>query len=802
MISTLGRFSAPLVAVVALAGLVPLGCGEPVREDRTITWSAEGKGVGFQHGEQGVFVADKEGGKLEKVFQPDPDVIATSTPLWSPKGRRMIFTTARSAVEGAPTQGAALWNGGEPDPAGNLYLGVPIVYTCWLRGEEEGAKPLKLFEAKCDHAGYVAANLAVRWHPMGDRILYVDQTTDGRHALLAYELETKASQQFFPHEAQALVFDWSPGGDQLACVLGTPGNGSDRDGIWIGSPDREDWWHVPETRELARAELPSLLERLRASRPAWTPDGARFAFVTQLPGQPGGRPGDSRLRIGTVADRRVEEAAKESAEILDLHWSPRGERLGLVRGGPEPSLHTWSPAAGRSGSLNTQPMRRFAGWCATGDHLAYVVPDAIPGADGPLWSFLLTPDPLARDAVVIADGAGQGAGKPVFSGLRVTFPHWSPTEDTLSLWCTFSPSHRSSLSRMLGGGLRPGDPAAILDARTGSLSWMTISPQEEAQVGHYHLLKRQYNEAMRRYQLAEKADPEPGPKTAAQWVNRLLSPRGIDVFQYLCLTKLGRHEEARAQLERFRRSYPPRPPATPQDGSNAARPGFPLDQPWFQEALKPDGLFARLLQDLYIAEVLLSVDAAEDGRRFFRAIVDSGAAEPDSVRLSAAVVLSQILLIERRHDDYTDLATEVIAPMLLKVRGARPAQTTPEALDLVRQFPDVVGGLTMLPLMSKPFLDAVSAERVGSLVSHWEALRVRLTDDRARLAVDLALEASYRRLCREPERLEAAERLQRNPASLGADLARGVSDEMLQSLRGIVSGAGFGLAATPAPGVR
>ena len=128
------------------------------------------------------------------------------------------------------------------------------------------------------------------------------------------------------------------------------------------------------------------------------------------------------------------------------------------------TLHVWNRALGLSAALDTRPVRRFAGWCAAGDHLAYVVPDPRRGADRPLWSFLLVPDPLARDAVVIADGAGDGgrAGKTVFSGLRVTFPHWSPSssDDVLSLWCTFSPSHRSVVARFLGGGLRSGDPAA------------------------------------------------------------------------------------------------------------------------------------------------------------------------------------------------------------------------------------------------------------------------------------------------------------------------------------------------------
>src|SRR3979409_60923 len=72
------------------------GCGQPVREDRSINWSRDGASVGFQHGQEGVFLADKDGGKLTKIFQPDPNVIATSTPIWSPAGKQVLFTTAVS----------------------------------------------------------------------------------------------------------------------------------------------------------------------------------------------------------------------------------------------------------------------------------------------------------------------------------------------------------------------------------------------------------------------------------------------------------------------------------------------------------------------------------------------------------------------------------------------------------------------------------------------------------------------------------------------------------------------------------
>src|SRR5262249_19505731 len=160
----------------------------------------------------------------------------------------------------------------------------PVVYQCWLDepNSAERAGPRALFEAACDHVGYVAANLAIRWHPKGDRVLFVKRVTPGRHGLFEVDLAGGTERQVFPYTAEALIFDWTPDG-RLCCVLGSTGADRADDGVWLGRPEAADWWHVPHSGRLARAELPSLLEQLRATRPAWTSDGARFAFVTHLP---------------------------------------------------------------------------------------------------------------------------------------------------------------------------------------------------------------------------------------------------------------------------------------------------------------------------------------------------------------------------------------------------------------------------------------------------------------------------------------------------------------------------------------
>ena len=152
MAAPIGRtvFRLPGPRALVLLGLVFLlaGC-DAVQEDRTIEFSAEADSVGFQHGDQGVFVADKDGGGLKKVFQPGADVLATSTPLWSPtgaaadlhdgpRGRRRC---GRSGLGRRRQLRGLLRRRTDPDPAGDaLYPGARRLHLLAAgRGERRAA---------------------------------------------------------------------------------------------------------------------------------------------------------------------------------------------------------------------------------------------------------------------------------------------------------------------------------------------------------------------------------------------------------------------------------------------------------------------------------------------------------------------------------------------------------------------------------------------------------------------------------------------------------------------------------------
>src|SRR5262249_49253567 len=137
-----------------------------------------------------------------------------------------------------------------------------------------------------------------------------------------------------------------------------------------------------------------------------------------------------------------------------------------------------------------------------------------------------------------------------------------------------------------------------------------------------------------------------------------LAGRDFTFFQYYCLTKLGRTEETRAKLAQFRAAASRLLTAARGAAANA-----PLPAAGEEAKEDTDLLGARLMRDGYVAEVFLSLIAPEEGRLFFRKAL--AAAKSDDERLGPALMLSQLLLLEKKHAEYAELVTETLRPLLL-----------------------------------------------------------------------------------------------------------------------------------------
>lgn len=788
-----------LIAGSILLTLSLIGCADPVREDRTVEFSRDGSQVAFQHGDEGVYVASADGKGVEKIFQPDASVLATSRPLASPADGRLIFTTAQPLESEPP-----------PPPRTNQPLVAegrvdwkrPVRYTCWLRSEAKRDQPAavnKVFEARCDHIGYVTAGLAVRWHPDGQHIVYC-ASLDGdssRHAIFEFDIATAKSRRIFPHAANAVICDWTPAGSHLVCVVGDiPNRNAARatspppagiSGTWIGHPaDNKSWWRVPGSERLAEGELPSVIEMLRASRPAWTRDDKQFALVVQKP--PTTPPGKITHELQRVdfASRAITKLAESEGPITDLYWSPDGQRLGYLQHDTagEAKLNILDPDGQTSPLPSKESPRKFAGFDTTGRNVAYIVPSRNDlHLESKHWALLLIPARLARDSVRIAPADASVEGTEIFSGLRVTFPLWSPTEEKLSLWLTFMPRYISLLT-MAGQwtpgfrpwGLWPGDPAATIDTKTGTIAWMAVSPQEELQIGHYHLLKRNNEEAWKWYAKArEKLPVSKPPANWQEFLNRLGSPENSQPFEAICLQRLGRPAEAAARWADFEQNFYPAPPVVRNPGEP-----IPLDE-HAADAVANDlltqifgpqtELMKPFLKDLFLAEVFLSVDGLDEALAHFRRPAPE--AETDEFAFSRAVVLAQLLLIARDHEEYFKHCTDVVAPLALKLwipdKAGQPNDTNNLALQMT-------AGLCLAPLFRSEFIEQLPKEMVEQQIVAWKQLAQEHDSGLPAAAIDLVLRAAAPKLDDKATEKQVAEHLAANPAAQQIFAGRPIDD--------------------------
>lgn len=770
MFSELRKLPLPLFVSLLLAS-----CTAHVLEDRTIHFAADGGQVAFQHGRDGLFVAETENAEPTKIFQPDANTIAVSAPMWSPTDKRLIFTTAKSAD---PREASRDELPAEPDPEGKLHSGGKALYTCWLRTEPKIGQPLNvpLFTVPVGHPGYVAANLAVRWHPEGQHLLYLKQDENGQHGLHLLDLQTNSSHPVFPHTGDDLVFDWTPDKSHLVCAISDKNDASSKKGLWIGKPGAEQWWHVPDSAECGCGGL----EDLRAARPVWTNESSRFTFV----GKRASKDKQSAvytLHLGDLAARTVTTIHRSEKTFRDLHWRPDGKRLGFLCGEPTGVFHLADVEKNKDRARGSQEFCNFVGWDASGDQLAFVAHQPLPHDPATSWAFLLLPDIRARNRVLIASDAEPAQTKAVFSGLQVTFPQWSPKEAKLSLWATFRPPYRSSLSHLLELGadkqdplrgliLRPGDPALVLDPSTGERHWKAINAREKIQVGHYHLLHGEYAEAWKWYE--QSGAPNADDRSPRQFVRRFVQGRDSLFFQAVCLDKLGRAEEARNKRRLFEETFLP-------DLSDAVKPpAVNQPRPFGAADIQPSAEQLRHWRDLYVAEVFLSLDALEDGERYFRASLKAATTEAD--RLSNALVLTQFLLLRDKQEEYAELATDTVLPLLLRAWKPRtPSNNPQQPANLLLAYSD---GLSLLPLFSSEFLGRLSDKQVRSLVPRWRKQQAAADDDVKRLGIDLFLAAAAPRLDRHDEQHAAILRIAANPARSEILGDKGTT-ELIESVR-------------------
>jgi hypothetical protein len=160
--------------------------------------------------------------------------------------------------------------------------------------------------------------------------------------------------------------------------------------------------------------------------------------------------------------------------------------------------------------------------------------------------------------------------------------------------------------------------------------------------------------------------------------------------------------------------------------------------------------------------MFLSLDAVAEGEAFFRTALAEAADDHD--RLSASLMLAQLLLLQGKHAAYARLATETLAPRLPLLFE--------ESRRLGGQFEGFMVNASgqlclfaLLPLAAPGFVVSLDRDEVARLLPRWQRLRDQITQDQLRRCIDLVLHALHGRLGQEKEQHEVAARFNRELAA-------------------------------------
>src|SRR5206468_3734683 len=104
----------------------------------------------------------------------------------------------------------------------------------------------------------------------------------------------------------------------------------------------------------------------------------------------------------------------------------------------------------------------------------------------------------------------------------------------------------------------------------------------------------------------------------------------------------------------------------------------------------------------------LNVDAAADGEAYFHAGMSEAGGYHQ--RLSSGLMLTQLLLAQRKYGEYTDLMTDTVLPLLLKVWQPGPTVRLQDAGP--RSELELFAGLTLLPLFAPEFVAQLPEQQV------------------------------------------------------------------------------------------
>lgn len=382
--------------------LMPAGGGWPVTLTSTegnksgISWSPDGKDLAFVS-QGSIWVVPVSGGAPHRLTNTppgpgDPRQAADRAPVWSPKGRWILFQSGRRGtssllVVSADSESTNFLTGphdeagdGRWSPSGDAIVYVArskeffsgrlnLIHFDPNSGQRIG-EPTALYTSPVDRGGGWSIR-GTQWSPDGQQLVTVLQNSGWNHL---YLLSVKGGE---PKQITDGAFEdedpqFAPDGKSIVFV-------SNR-----GLLESTNLWSIPvhggEVHQLAKFEVPGVV-----SNPQWAPDSRHIVFNRQSPlessdlyvAEIGSKEPPRQLTHTTSTNyeasaqipERITWQSKDGKQIAGLLYKPKETKAGAklplivwVHGGPEGQdvyrADAWAQFLAQSGYLVLEPNYR------------------------------------------------------------------------------------------------------------------------------------------------------------------------------------------------------------------------------------------------------------------------------------------------------------------------------------------------------------------------------------------------------------------------------------------------------------
>ncbi|HBJ36809.1 MAG TPA: hypothetical protein DDZ51_19045 [Planctomycetaceae bacterium] len=324
---------------------------------------------------------------------------------------------------------------------------------------------------------------------------------------------------------------------------------------------------------------------------------------------------------------------------------------------------------------------------------------------------------------------------------------------------------------------------------------MAVNSHERSQVGHYYLMNRDFEEAWKWYEQAA-VDRQPIKALTMTQLLEMAFQRSIHhdpyFFEYYCLWKLNKKEQAADRLAMFRKSM--------SLDTESGLMFVDLQKIDANERVKANEAIAfavAFIRASYMTEVFLSLDAAADGILTFNELAAGGESEDE--RFARLLCQSQLMLASGRNQEYAVLAREELSKRLDRLDNLQKIGQELNLQDPINAFANIKQFITgmstclaILPMASDEFVALLSEEEVRDSIESWVERHDEAKSDEHRLAVDMVLRALLRRVTQDArdqhlEELRSAvdQRLLANPllASGSALRSLGSVEDIIKLIR-------------------